>query len=199
VKFLVAEDDALVGRAVARALGRHGKTHVVRTYRAARKAIESESLDALVVDIGLPDGSGLDLVAAARATSVWLPILVMSGEVDASRLAETHALRAHYLLKPVDSAQLDLFATRVQRRPQLSTTMVERMVARWTVEFELTRSESQVLRLAALGTPRRELASVRDVAPSTIKKQVAVLLDKTGDTSIEAAVSRLLRETLEGS
>jgi DNA-binding NarL/FixJ family response regulator len=198
VRFLVAEDDKLVGRAVARALSRHGNANLVRTFRAARRAIEANRHDALVVDVGLPDGSGLDLVAAARANDIWLPILVMSGEVDAFRLAETHALRAHYLLKPLDAAQLELFAARVQRRPQMSRAMVDGMVERWAREFELTLAETEVLRLAALGTRRCDLATARMVKPSTVKKQVQFLLDKTGDTSIEAAVSRLLREVMEG-
>lgn len=196
--FLVAEDEPLVARSVARALNRHGKATVVDTYRAARQALAAESPNALVVDVGLPDGSGFDLVAAARALDPFLPILVMSGEVDASRLAETHALRVHYLLKPLDAAQLDLFATRVQRRSTLTRSTVDVLVDRWAREFELTFAERDVLRLAAMGTKRRDLAAARDVKPSTVKKQVQLLLAKTGDPSIEAAVNRLLREALEG-
>ena len=193
----MAEDDLLVSRSVARALKRHGKTIVVHTFRAAHQALAREVPAALVVDVGLPDGSGLELAAAARVRDPFLPVLVMSGEVDAGRLAESHVLRAHYLLKPVDPKQLEIFASRVRRRATLSPAQIESMADLWKREYDLTRAERDVLLLCALGTPRGELASERDVKPSTVKKQVHLMLANTGDGSLEAAVSRLLREALE--
>ncbi|MBS2016194.1 MAG: response regulator transcription factor [Deltaproteobacteria bacterium] len=199
VSFLIAEDDDLVGRSLQRALGQHGRTSLVTTIDDARTALAAETFSAVVVDVGLPDGSGLDLIPHARCQDPTLPALVLSGQVDASRLAEAHLLGAHYLLKPVDTTQLGLFALRTRARVRERQTRIENVVQRWSYEYQLTAAEAAVLSLAAHGAPRGMLAALRDVAPSTVKKQVHIILDKTGDASLDAAVSRLLRGVLDDS
>jgi DNA-binding NarL/FixJ family response regulator len=145
--------------------------------------------------VTLPGGSGLDLVAAARARDITLPILVVSGEVDAWRLAEAHALGAHYLLKPVEACQLELFAARATGAAR-QTAKLEDYVSRWARRYALSPAEIDVLTLAANGMSRSELHSERGVASSTVKKQVNRLLGKTGDATLDIAVARLLRELL---
>src|SRR5438270_254959 len=66
-------------------------------------------------------------------------------------------------------------------------------VQQWTATYDLTTAEAAVLELAAQGAPRPLLPQLRDVAPSTVKKQVQFMLTKTGDSSLDIAVSRLLR------
>ncbi|MBX3185499.1 MAG: response regulator [Labilithrix sp.] len=196
VSFLIAEDDALIGRSLGRELGEHGHAVVVGTLEEARGALASQSFSAVIVDVGLPDGSGLELISEARAKDPEVAALVVSGGVDERRLATAHHLGASYLLKPVDAAELHLFAVRTRARVRTRTARVEAVVARWALVHELTEAETDVLRLAARGARRSQLASLRGVAPSTVKKQVQVLLGKTGDVSLESAVSRLLREVL---
>jgi DNA-binding NarL/FixJ family response regulator len=197
VSFLIAEDDDLVGRVLERALGAHGRTSRVTTLEDARSALATESFTAVVVDVGLPDGSGLELITDARTLDPSLPALVLSGAVDAGRLAEAHLLGAHYLLKPVDTTQLGLFAERVRARINERRARVDAAVKRWASDYELTAAEAAILALAAQGTRRAELAAQRDVAASTVKKQVKVMLNKTGDASLEGAVNRLLRSVLD--
>ena len=199
ISFLIAEDDELVGRILMRTLEGHGRTSLVTTLGAARTALAADSYTAVVVDVGLPDGCGLELITDARANDPMMPALVVSGQVNADRLAEAHLLGAHYLLKPIDTWQLELFAVRARSRLRERTTRVQAIVRRWAIEYELTPAEAAILDLAAHGTPRSRLAQLREVAPSTVKKQVQVVLHKTGDSSLEAAVSRLLRAVLDES
>ena len=70
----------------------------------------------MVVDVGLPDGSGLDHISDARQKDPAVSALVVSGRVDARRLAAAHRLDASYLLKPVDTRQIDLFAVRMRSK-----------------------------------------------------------------------------------
>lgn len=200
MKFLVAEDEPHVARTLRKALTPHGFVEVVETAQEARDRLVSQSFDALVADVGLPDGSGLDLVAEAMAMkeTEGLQALVVSGAVDADRLAEAHALGVYYLLKPIDTNQLTLFAARVRqaRRPDSRRGRIDRVVDEWTARYTLSDAQETVLRLAAHGAAREEIASERDVLPGTIKKQVHELLKHTGDTSLDGAVSRLLREAL---
>ena len=197
VRFLIAEDDEIVGRVMVRALSEHGDTELVTTMKDARAALQGHSFSAVVVDVGLPDGCGLDLIAAARAHDPGVSALVVSGGVDERRLAEAHDLGASYLLKPVDTRQLGLFAVRMRARLEQRGEKIAAVVARWTAQYDLTPAEADILELAAHGAARAKLAQLRGVAPSTVKKQVQIVLTKTGDTSLEGAVSRLLRAIVD--
>lgn len=197
VSFLIAEDDELVGRILVRALEEHGRTQLVTTAAQARHALAANSYTAVVVDVGLPDGSGLDLISDARSHDPAVSALVVSGGVDERRLAEAHHLGASYLLKPIDTQQLGLFAIRMRSKARRRQEKIAALVERWAVEYDLTPAEGAILDLAAHGTARSRLAELRNVAPSTVKKQVQVILTKTGDPSLEAAVSRLLRAIVD--
>lgn len=193
VSFLIAEDDELVGRLLVRALSEHGHAELVATVEDARTALREKSYTAVVVDVGLPDGNGLDLITEARGQDPGVSALIVSGGVDERRLAEAHHLGASYLLKPVDTRQLGLFAVRMRSKQNQRHARIAAVLNRWTMEYQLTAAEAAVLELAAHGAPRSRLAELRGVASSTVKKQVQVVLTKTGDTSLEGAVSRLLR------
>ncbi len=201
LSFLVAEDDVRIGRVLARALSPFGRSQVVTTVRAAETALAAGGIAALVVDVGLPDGSGLDLAMTARSTDPAVDVLFVSGEVDNDRLATAHAMGAHYLLKPVDLRQLTVFAERVTerraRRVAERRERIERGIEVWSKLYELTPAEEALLRLGANGATRARLSALRGVARSTVKKQVHFLLAKTHDASFDDAVARLLREVLE--
>jgi DNA-binding NarL/FixJ family response regulator len=195
--FLIAEDDELIGRALVRTLSAHGHAELVTTAKQARTALASHSFTAVVVDVALPDGSGLDLISDARAHDPSVSALVVSGGVDAQRLAEAHHLGAPYLLKPLDVRELGLFAVRTRAKMQQKHERIAAIVERWRVEYDLTPAEGAIVELAAHGAPRSRLAELRNVAASTVKKQVQVILTKTGDSTLEGAVSRLLRKIVD--
>ena len=106
-KILVVEDDGPIADAVLYALRKDGMiADVAETLAAARVAFGQ--CDLLVLDLGLPDGTGCDLLAKVRK-SQDLPAIALSGygtraDVQLSREA---GFRAH-LTKPIDIDQLDL-------------------------------------------------------------------------------------------
>lgn len=194
--FLVVEDHPLIGSTIQRALARHGQTELVETRAQALARIADGGFDGVVADVGLPDGSGFDVVRELKRVSPNVPVLILSGEVDHGRLREADAHQATYLLKPPAVSDLDRFATRVKEAVAIATERVDMLVDRWAERHTLSRAETAILRIAAHGTRRSELAEKRGVEPSTVKKQVQFLLAKTGDESLQACVSRLLREAL---
>jgi DNA-binding NarL/FixJ family response regulator len=199
VSFLIAEDDELVGRVLVRTLSEHGRTELVTTIEEARSLLKRQSFSAVVVDVGLPDGSGLDLITDARSRDPAMSALVVSGRVDERRLAEAHHLGVSFLLKPVDPRELGIFAVRTRSKMRARHEKIAGLVERWTAEYDLTPAEAAVLELAAHGAQRSRLAELRGVAPSTVKKQVRIILTKTGDTSLDGGVSRLLRAIVDES
>ena len=87
-KLLLLEDDPAIARTVAYALERDGLTvtHSLLVHDA-RKQLQRARFDLLVLDVGLPDGSGLDLLRDVRnaAPTAALPVLMLSAhgeEID---------------------------------------------------------------------------------------------------------------------
>jgi EAL domain-containing protein (putative c-di-GMP-specific phosphodiesterase class I)/CheY-like chemotaxis protein len=102
-RVLVVDDDQFVGATATRILERHGmRTVLVPSLREAMAEL-SHATDVLVVDIGLPDGDGWDLIADVRAgvMHAHMPIVVMTGLLDsADVLNRAYDLKCEYLGKP---------------------------------------------------------------------------------------------------
>jgi DNA-binding response OmpR family regulator len=108
VRVLVIDDDADVRSVLLRALERDG--HVVseaRDLAGARRALESGPLDVIVLDVGLPDGSGIDLLRALRAERESTPVLVVTARSEVARRVEgLDAGADDFLAKPFAVAEL---------------------------------------------------------------------------------------------
>src|SRR3546814_8663711 len=84
MRILVVEDDEVLREGLDAGLSLEGHTvDLVETCSDAREAVAGFSYDALVVDIGLPDGSGLDLVRDWRRSGVITPILILTARTMA--------------------------------------------------------------------------------------------------------------------
>lgn len=117
--FLV-EDDLEFGRALQAALQDHGHKVVwVRLADAALKAVSAERCDAMLLDLGLPDASGFDVLRALRAQGQTFPILVISARnALEDRLGGFDLGADDYLIKPFDIAELLARLRAVARRAQ---------------------------------------------------------------------------------
>jgi diguanylate cyclase (GGDEF)-like protein len=102
-RVLVVDDDQFVGATACRILERYGmRTVLVMSLREAMAEL-SHATDVMVVDIGLPDGDGWDLIALVRAGAMHahMPMVVMTGLLDsADVLNRAYDLRCEYLGKP---------------------------------------------------------------------------------------------------
>ena len=109
-KLLLLEDDPAIARTVAYALERDGLTvtHSLLVHDA-RQQLQSARFDLLVLDVGLPDGSGLDLLRDVRnaASTAVLPVLMLSAhgeEID--RVLGLELGADDYLTKPFSPREL---------------------------------------------------------------------------------------------
>src|SRR5512144_1082467 len=112
--FLVLEDEPRALENLARILGRWRPTVAAPSVRAAIDALTSPGLrwTGLVADIGLPDGSGFEVVEAARERWPLLPVLMLTGLNDRASVNRAHALRAEYVIKPPEEGDLLGFVRR---------------------------------------------------------------------------------------
>jgi DNA-binding response OmpR family regulator len=107
---LIVEDDDLVRDAMSKALVNAG--WMVQTAASGHDAINVvrtpiAPIDVVLLDIQLPDISGVDLCARLRELDIRLPVLVCTGGTDSEENAELNRLGIHDIfLKPVSMDEL---------------------------------------------------------------------------------------------
>jgi two-component system, OmpR family, response regulator len=126
MRVLVVDDHEEVLDLVTRALARDG--HSVLTARTEREASEATALNAvdlIVLDLGLPDGSGQALCRALRRSGNAAPILVLTAQsAIASRVECLDAGADDYLSKPFAVAELRARVRALGRRAVSVRTFV---------------------------------------------------------------------------
>lgn len=120
VNILVVEDDRLLGMAIQRALERLAHdVRWVRTCADALEALREPGERIALIDLGLPDGDGLDLLATVRSEGNTTPVIIMTARSDVS--AKVRGLDAgadDYLGKPFHLDELVARIRSVARRVQ---------------------------------------------------------------------------------
>jgi DNA-binding NarL/FixJ family response regulator len=197
--FLVVEDDPSVGRMLRRVLEQFRPTSVVSTARAAKKTLRTGGpWTGLVVDIGLPDGSGLDVVAQARMRHPLLPVLVLTGLYDPAYINRSHALQTEVACKPIAQADLVGFVQRAIAFERVPERRLARLIDELARQVALTPNEVELVAAALADVPRAALAEQLAISENTLKTRVRNLLAKIGHGSLDALVKQLLREALAG-
>jgi two-component system response regulator AtoC len=122
---LIVEDDANLRAALGALISREGAvTHDAATLEEARKRLAEGAFDAALVDLTLPDGSGLDLLGDPDAQGSPEYIVVTG---DGTAETAVQALRRgalDYLTKPVDRSRLRSVLANVQRTRGLKHEVV---------------------------------------------------------------------------
>lgn len=196
LSFLVVEDEAGIRRLLARGLAPHGHVETVGTCAAARMALRVRKYDVLVVDVGLPDGSGLDLIEGASVKSPAIFVIVLTASTEHGVVSRTLREGARFLLKPFDMGSLAAITGEVTARKEAGERRIQLTLARWSADLALSKTEGELLSLGAHGVAREKFSRQRGVKPDTIRKQIQALLQKTGDDTFEGAVNSLLREAV---
>lgn len=116
-RILLVEDDAEIRRLVADSMARLG--HEVVSASSAMEGLQaavSESPDLVVLDLGLPDVDGTELLRMLRAVSAVPVIIATARGDDSSVVALLDAGADDYLVKPYSTAQLAARVRAVLRR-----------------------------------------------------------------------------------
>ena len=118
MRILVVEDDRLLGDGIRAGLMQAGlAVDWVQDGRAAETALATESYDAVVLDLGLPRLSGMEVLARARAARNRVPVLILTArDTVADRIAGLDAGADDYLLKPFDLGELQARLRALLRR-----------------------------------------------------------------------------------
>lgn len=143
--LLLIEDDLDLGAALQAALGTHGFTSEwVRHARDARARTRDPEVayDCALLDLGLPDGQGLDLLRAWRGSELAMPVIVLTAnDAVSSRVGGLDAGADDYVIKPVAPEELTARVRAVTRRA------AGRASPRWRlgpIEVDVKRCEVRV-------------------------------------------------------
>jgi len=108
MRVLVVEDDWMIGESLREALRRQGMAaDWVRDGRAADVVLASERFDAVLLDLGLPQRDGLQVLAAMRARGDTTPVIVLTArDALADKVAGLDSGADDYLVKPFEFDEL---------------------------------------------------------------------------------------------
>lgn len=108
MRVLLVDDNAELRDLVTRALVRDGHTVIaVGTVAGARAALAEGAAEVIVLDLGLPDGSGMDLCRSLRASGERVPIMMLTAQGAVARRVEGLESGADdFLAKPFAVAEL---------------------------------------------------------------------------------------------
>src|SRR5258708_13118984 len=104
MRILVAEDDAVLAEALQRSLRESGHAvDWVKNGTEAEGAVDVEDFDLLILDLGLPKKSGLDVLKRLRARDSRLPVLILTAaDGIGAPVPGLHPGPDHYLPNPFD-------------------------------------------------------------------------------------------------
>jgi two-component system OmpR family response regulator len=200
VRILVVEDNSRVAESVANALRSAG--HVVRlsaSCEAAREAWLQEAFELAIVDIGLPDGSGLELCREARAAALDMPMLVLTARTGVDdRVNGLDAGADDYLGKPFAEAELLARVRALGRRgPHWTESARDFGVVRIDRDRRLVTVGGERIPLTAREFEIVAMLAWRDgrvVSKEDILETVWGSASETGCASLEVLVTRVRRK-----
>lgn len=119
MRLLIIEDDQRLGDVLRGALDKAGFTSdLCRNCRDGSEAMANFAYDAVILDLGLPDGDGLDLLRASRGSRSTLPILILTArDAVEDRVTGLDAGADDYLIKPFAMTELVARIKVLLRRP----------------------------------------------------------------------------------
>ncbi len=118
MRILIVEDDKALGEAIARSLAHAGyATDWIGSAIGALHALSLEHFDAMVLDLGLPDRDGYEVIHHLRQRGYLLPVLVLTARDGVEDRVRGLDLGADdYVIKPITMAELQARLRALLRR-----------------------------------------------------------------------------------
>lgn len=210
VRVLLVEDHPMYGEGLRASLSADPEisvTGLARTAAEGSAAVRADAPDVLVVDLGLPDASGLTLVGQVVAEQPDVGVLVLTSyDDDAHVYAALRAGARGYLVKSAEGEELVRAVRTVAAGDGVfSGSVVERITRHVATGGRassggpfpmLTGREREVLQLMAQGHSNAYIADHFVLSLKTVRNHVSNVLTKIGARSRSEAVARARDEGL---
>jgi len=191
IRVFLVDDHEIVRRGIADIITAEADMEIVgeaATVRQARGRVAATLPDVAVLDVRLPDGTGIDLCRQIRSANPSVQCLMLTAFTDEdASYAAILAGASGYVLKDIRGQKLaDSIRTVASGKSLLDRRVAARVVAELTAPStvapnpSLTPRESQVLELIAQGMTNRQIGEHLELAEKTVKNYVSGLLGKLG-------------------
>ena len=181
-RALIIDDHAVVRSGIRRALESRGDIHV---FEAASKTealaqIAHVSPKLLIIDINLPDGSGLEIVSWVRTISTEMAIVVLTfNESDDFLLSAMRAGASAYVNKSAPLTELTAAVDHALASPgSFAAKEIVDALQRKQLKFGLSQRELQILALLPTDEPLSALAKSLFISESTLKTHLTHIYKK---------------------
>jgi DNA-binding NarL/FixJ family response regulator len=215
IRVFLVDDHEIVRRGIAELIDRERDLEVVGEAAAARGTlarIAATRPDVVVLDVKLPDGSGIDLCRAIRSAHPELPCLMLTAyDDDEASQSAVLAGASGYVLKDIRGQKLvESIRTVAAGGSLIGVAVAERVRAKLAASEagttagsppgrRLTLRERQVLDLISDGLTNRQIGDRLGLAEKTVKNYVSDLLAKLGmERRTQAAVYGASRRREDG-
>jgi DNA-binding response OmpR family regulator len=196
-QVLLVEDDPMIAKTLAMSLRYQGfELSIATSLRQAQAVLAERGFDLLMLDVGLPDGSGVDFCREVRGRDADVPILMLTARTEESTAVESIDGGADdYVRKPYGLLELTARMKRlVQRRakdasPAFGPVVIDtrrRLVMVDGRDLHLGKREFDILQLL-----------VREGGGVVTREQILVMLDcdrEIYDRTIDSHLSHLRRK-----
>ena len=197
MRILFVEDNLRLATLVNKGLENENFTiDALGTLADAEAAIDTTDYDAIILDLGLPDGDGLDFLKSLREQKKTLPVLILTARDGIEdRVKGLNAGADDYLLKPFAMEELTARVRALLRRPDGGINV---KLTSGNLSFDTTSREVTVNNQVIKISPR-EMSVLeqlmrragRVVAKDTIESKLYGFGDDVSINSVEANISRL--------
>ncbi len=200
MRILFIEDDRTLGQAVREHIASLGYgVDWLKTLREARDALATVDYELIILDLGLPDGMGLDFLKELRRGGSAVPIIVATAmDQIAWRIEGLNSGADDYIVKPFDLSELTARVASVLRRyggnpnpllqlGEIEVDIAQRFVARQGRRVDLTAREWAIFERLL----RRPNAIV---AKSEIEDSLYEFGAEIESNAVEVYVSRLRKK-----
>jgi DNA-binding response OmpR family regulator len=203
MRLLLIEDETRLAEVIAGGLSRAGfAVDEVATVGDAEAALSGTQYDALVLDLGLPDGDGMTLLRDLRRAGNSTPVLILTARDGLEdRVEGLNAGADDYLLKPFAMPELVARLKALLRRP---TGVLGVQLKIGNIRFDTISREVEVAKQPITLTGRElslleELMrrSERVVAKDVLEDHIYGFGEETASNSLEVMVHRLRRKLVD--
>lgn len=186
IRVMIVDDHEIVRRGVSEIIDRADGMEVVAEAGGRAEAVRRAELmrpDVVLVDLQLPDGTGIELMHELRdLVPDAFPIVLTSFDDDDALAEALEAGARAYLLKTIHGAEIsDVVRAVASGRVLLDErTVTRRRADHDDPTADLTNAERKVLDLIGDGLSNREIGERLGVAEKTVKNHITSLLSKMG-------------------
>lgn len=197
IRVLLVDDHPVSLMGLVALLGSQPGFAIVAEAGSVAEAVAAHRLhhpDVALVDLRLPDGTGIDVITQVRAEDPDARLIVLTGTDG-----EEHAYQAlkhgasGYLMKSASSAELIHALREVVRGGRVVPAEIASAVAVRAGEADLTAREIQVLQLVAAGRTNNEIGLALSITLSTARTHVSSVLEKLGASDRAEATAIAIR------